>query len=72
MKAIIYLFGIVFSTILAPVVGLMLGIYTFFVATFAFVEGCHNGMMISLFGPQEEESEDIWENHINRMKNKKD
>lgn len=71
MKVVIYVFGIVFAVILAPVAGLAIGFVTFFTCFFAFIEGVHSSMIKNLFGEiQEEEaqSDNIWEKHINRIK----
>ena len=71
MKAIIYVFGIIFSVIAAPFAGLAIGGYTFFVCLFSFVQGCHRGMMKKLYDKnpenleeEETDSQDIWEKHI--------
>jgi hypothetical protein len=75
MKPIIYAFGMAFALILAPIAGLAIAFATFFTCFFAFIEGVHTSMVQNLYGKiQEEEvkSENIWENHIKRMKNKKD
>lgn len=74
MKAIIYIFGIVFAIILAPIAGLAVGFITFFACFFAFIEGVHSSMMKNLFGEIQEEkveSDNIWEKHINRIKTNK-
>ena len=71
MKVVIYVFGIVFAVILAPVAGLAIGFVTFFTCFIAFIEGVHSSMMKNLFGEiQEEEaqSDNIWEKHIDRIK----
>jgi divalent metal cation (Fe/Co/Zn/Cd) transporter len=74
MKAIIYVFGIAFAIILAPIAGLAIGFITFFACFFAFIEGVHDSLMKNLFGEiqeEEAESENIWEKHINRIKSNK-
>ena len=71
MKVVIYVFGIVFAVILAPVAGLAIGFVTFFTCFFAFIEGVHDSLMKNLFGEiqeEEVESDNIWEKHINRIK----
>jgi hypothetical protein len=75
MKVVIYTFGMVFAVVLAPLAGLAIGFVTFFTCFFAFIEGVHSSMMKNLFGEIEEEepeSENIWEKHIKKIKNKKD
>jgi hypothetical protein len=65
----------VFAVVLAPLAGLAIGFVTFFTCFFAFIEGVHGSMMKNLFGEIEEEepeSENIWEKHIKKIKNKKD
>lgn len=71
MKVVIYVFGMVFAVVLAPLAGLMVGFVTFLTCFFAFIEGVHISMMKNLFGKIEEdevESDNIWEKHINRIK----
>jgi hypothetical protein len=79
MKAIVYVFGLVFAVIAAPFVGLAIGGYTFFVCFYSFIQGCHQAMMNNLYDetPQnleekEAEPQDIWEKHIKRMSDKRD
>jgi hypothetical protein len=75
MKVVIYTFGMVFAVVLAPLAVLAIGFVTFFTCFFAFIEGVHSSMMKNLFGEIEEEepeSENIWEKHIKKIKNKKD
>lgn len=63
-----------FAAILAPVVGLMIAFLTFFTSALAFIRGFHTGMSVLLSVKTQEKTtkvNDIWENHIQRMKNDK-
>jgi uncharacterized membrane protein len=74
MKLVFYAVGMVFASILAPFVGLIIAFVTFFTSTLAFIRGFHLGMKINLFiktAKKQPEQQDIWEKHINRIKNKK-
>ena len=60
--------------IAAPIVAFGLSAYTFFIATIAFIQGAHQGIMNNLHGENtkeiEEEPKDIWEKHIKKMADK--
>jgi len=77
MKVICYIFGVILAVILAPFVALSLATYTFLITLIAFVQGCHEGMMNNLYGEnkknikqEEVDYQDIWEKHIEKMKDK--
>lgn len=74
MKAIIYIFGVILAVIASPFVAFLLAAYTFFIATIAFVQGSHNGMINILYKENakelEEEPQDMWERHIKRIADK--
>ena len=71
MRAIYYVFGIVFAVIAAPFVAFALGVYTFFITFIAFVEGFHIGLMNNLYDQNtKKEPQDIWEKHIKKMEDK--
>ena len=74
MKQIAYIIAMFIALIGAPIVAFGLSAYTFFIATIAFVEGAHRGIMNNLYGEiqeEEEESKDIWQKHIKRTEIKK-
>ena len=65
--------------IAAPIAALALSTYTFFITLIAFIQGSHQGIMSNLYDEnkknikeEEVDHQDIWEKHIERMKNKKD
>jgi hypothetical protein len=76
MKQIVYVIAMLIALIGAPIVAFGLSAYTFFIATIAFIEGAHRGIMNNLYDktPQKEEEEpqDIWQKHIKNLKDKSD
>tara|TARA_R110000868_G_scaffold298168_1_gene558407 strand:+ start:192 stop:428 length:237 start_codon:yes stop_codon:yes gene_type:complete len=74
MKQIAYIIAISIVLIAAPIVAFGLSAYTFFIATIAFIQGAHQGIMNNLHGENtkeiEEEPKDIWEKHIKKMADK--
>ena len=79
MKQIAYIIAMSIVLIAAPIVAFGLSAYTFFIATIAFIQGAHQGIMNNLYDEnkknikeEEVDHQDIWEKHIERMKNKKD
>ena len=74
MKQIAYIIAMSVVLIAAPIVAFGLSTYTFFIATIAFIQGAHQGIMNNLYGENtkeiEEESKDIWEKHIKRIADK--
>jgi hypothetical protein len=74
MKRLLYISAIVVGVIAAPFAALALGVYTAFLTFFAFIEGFSQGARNAIYGRQEEPEEqlelNIWDKHIERMKNK--
>jgi uncharacterized membrane protein len=74
MKQIAYIIAMSIVLIAAPIVAFGLSAYTFFIATIAFIQGAHQGIMNNLHGENtkeiEEEPKDIWEKHIKKMADK--
>ena len=55
------------AVILAPILALMIAVYTFFTSMFGAIAGSHSGLVKSLFGQKEVESTDVWKKHIKRL-----
>jgi hypothetical protein len=74
MKQIAYIIAMSIVLIAAPIVAFGLSAYTFFIATIAFIQGAHQGIMNNLHGENtkeiEKEPKDIWEKHIKKMADK--
>lgn len=66
MNKLNYVFGIILGIIIAPIVGFIVAVCTFFVTAKAVVDGCHVGLMNNIYGKKQDEPEDIWERHENR------
>jgi len=74
MKRLLYISAVIVGVALAPFVALTLGVYTGFLTFFAFIEGFSQGAYTTIYGEEEEPEEqlelNIWDKHIERMKNK--
>ena len=65
MRAITYVFWMIAGAIIAPIVAIIIAIFTFFISVFAVLKGIHDGL--TKF-PEEKKEVGIWEKHIERMK----
>ena len=65
MKAIQYVFYMIAGAIIAPIVAIIIAIFTFFISTAAIIRGVHDGITNP---PLKEKEPGIWEKHIERMK----
>jgi uncharacterized membrane protein len=53
------------GAIVAPILAIIIAIFTFFNSIFAIMRGVHDGLTRL---PVEEKEENVWEKHIKRMK----
>jgi len=65
MRAITYACWMVAGAVIAPIIAIFIAIFTFFGSIFAVLKGIHDGLTRL---PEEKKELNMWEKHIQRMK----